>query len=514
MKYLITSGLVFFTAVNQPIFSQLPNTINSGYGDVPAWVDTFDNDVVSGTKWFNSPPPNSCFGFDQLAIRLPSNVVYDLTEKSVKLFTKYEATQINQYLCNYNPPTTISYNYSTGMLLSKEIFKYGYFEIECRFDDLPDGDVVAPNFWLLGGPNGVYSEIDVFEMKPCRNTDIPMCMFYSEPNNDNRYTPIRNHSQYCGTSFSNPWYTACSVNSNLFNDTYHKYAVEWLPDRLNYYFDNILINTVTTLVRGSLTLELKDAVGFGGNGGTANLPNLLLNEAKGIPIILDVNLNYLQNVWYTERPYCPSAIKNSIPIDDIQIQGTIAYIMLSHDFVNPPVHVAFTDIDVTNGGLNTATGINTTTYPVNNYSHNPPSITVNLLSPTGTWNHTGRAILDDGITPCNNGNNWICQEVNASHPQSLPTLGNNYKYEITSVKVYQLTYDCTKDYKPCGWSGYDRTVNKTTNLPDPDVNCTSGFILPNSDPSYSYRAIDYIQLNDGFDSNEAELYLDNTPCHN
>jgi len=86
------------------------------------------------------------------------------------------------------------------------------------------------------------------------------------------------------------------------------------------------------------------------------------------------------------------------------------------------------------------------------------------------------------------------------------------------VNVYQLNYDCSNDYSPCSYTGYDGTIYNTINLPgqlNPCSLCsnpiTPCFKLPPGDP-YAYRAVDYVQLNDGFDSDVADLYINNIVC--
>ena len=53
-----------------------------------------------------------------------------------------------------------SYNYTSGMLCSKQEFKYGKFEIHCR---MPKGAGMWPAFWLYGGWPA--DEIDIMEYR-------------------------------------------------------------------------------------------------------------------------------------------------------------------------------------------------------------------------------------------------------------------------------------------------------------------------------------------------------------
>jgi Glycosyl hydrolases family 16 len=60
------------------------------------------------------------------------------------------------------------FNYTTNILISKETFKYGYFEIRCKFSKpIPPktNQGAGPTFWLWSGagPTVTWSEIDLFE---------------------------------------------------------------------------------------------------------------------------------------------------------------------------------------------------------------------------------------------------------------------------------------------------------------------------------------------------------------
>lgn len=73
---------------------------------------------------------------------------------------------------------SLQYKYMRGMLSTRYLFKYGYFEIKFKYDyrNTPNGaNAYTPTFWLLGFPNDdtshiiQYSEIDIFEIDATLN---------------------------------------------------------------------------------------------------------------------------------------------------------------------------------------------------------------------------------------------------------------------------------------------------------------------------------------------------------
>jgi hypothetical protein len=61
------------------------------------------------------------------------------------------------------------FDYTSGMLISKDMFRYGYFEIRTHMPYLPPGKTnrgVGPNFWLWNKNDTCeWSEIDIYEIK-------------------------------------------------------------------------------------------------------------------------------------------------------------------------------------------------------------------------------------------------------------------------------------------------------------------------------------------------------------
>ncbi len=124
--------------------------------------------------------------------------------------------------------------YHSGTIESISPFRYGYFEIKCKF---PFHLGSFPAFWLFGGGNSVtgqyYEEIDIAE--------------YSVKIGD--YTPNKiSH----GLLFD-PSQSVCPPVQSCFGDVvsfpnqgtitqWHTYGCEWLPGRITWYLDGHIID--------------------------------------------------------------------------------------------------------------------------------------------------------------------------------------------------------------------------------------------------------------------------------
>jgi len=134
---------------------------------------------------------------------------------------------------------TLSYRFRTGMLYSKEQFKYGYFEMRFRVPAAltPLANTgFGPNFWLYAADdsqNNWWSEIDIFEM--------------------NAHNLITSDSNRISSTVH---YQGCSVDTlchhaygggygDLTGDTFYIAAAWWTPSFINFYLNDSLIHSVT-----------------------------------------------------------------------------------------------------------------------------------------------------------------------------------------------------------------------------------------------------------------------------
>ncbi|MDD2623112.1 MAG: glycoside hydrolase family 16 protein [Bacteroidales bacterium] len=119
--------------------------------------------------------------------------------------------------------------YTSGEIVSTQTYQYGYFEIICK---LPKGKSFWPAFWLWNDNNIPplcwYNEIDIFEMDGSypNQTHYNFHWNYDCPRTKNSdlhdYGQIKECDDY-------------SLN-------FHSYSLEWSPDKMVWFLDNILLH--------------------------------------------------------------------------------------------------------------------------------------------------------------------------------------------------------------------------------------------------------------------------------
>lgn len=123
-------------------------------------------------------------------------------------------------------------NYTSARLLTKGKFEqtYGRFEARIR---LPNGKGLWPAFWLLGDDsNGAeiwpqIGEIDIMEYVG----DEPSTVFGT----------VHGPGYSGGESISKSY----KLDNDRFDNGFHIFGVEWGPDYINWYVDDVLYNQLT-----------------------------------------------------------------------------------------------------------------------------------------------------------------------------------------------------------------------------------------------------------------------------
>lgn len=146
---------------------------------------------------------------------------------------------------------TLTANYISGEVTSDATFLYGSFECRAKYANQRGS---WPAFWLFGGdgtpcpPGGNACEIDISEYWNVTNMNLLwQCYTVNKlENNCHLYYP----PDICGTSKFYHFYSA-SMGSSLDNN-FHIYKCVWTPDKIDFYMDNILKNT---LLKASYPVE-------------------------------------------------------------------------------------------------------------------------------------------------------------------------------------------------------------------------------------------------------------------
>jgi len=111
------------------------------------------------------------------------------------------------------------YKYTGGMLVSKEKFSFGVFEIKCK---IPKD--CMPAFWLYGD---CCSEIDIFEFLGCEEDNASITIHQCPKKNCN-------NNLQCGKNFNQ---LKNAIRHDFSND-FHIWKLDWKMDGMTIYVDD------------------------------------------------------------------------------------------------------------------------------------------------------------------------------------------------------------------------------------------------------------------------------------
>jgi len=122
--------------------------------------------------------------------------------------------------------------YTAARITTKKTFKAAYGKFEARIK-IPQGQGMWPAFWMLG------DDINTVHWPKCGEIDI-MENIGKEPSTI--------HGTLHGPGYSGgggPTSSFMLANTRLFADDFHTFAVEWEPNVIRFYCDNVLYKTRT-----------------------------------------------------------------------------------------------------------------------------------------------------------------------------------------------------------------------------------------------------------------------------
>ena len=122
-------------------------------------------------------------------------------------------------------------NFTSARILTKGKFeqKYGRFEARMR---LPSGQGMWPAFWMLS------TSIDEVGWPNCGEIDIM-------ENAGSAPTKISGAVHGPGYSGATPILKHYSLENDRFDTGFHIFGIEWGPEYINYYVDDVLYNQIT-----------------------------------------------------------------------------------------------------------------------------------------------------------------------------------------------------------------------------------------------------------------------------
>lgn len=122
-------------------------------------------------------------------------------------------------------------NYTSARLVTKNKFEQQYGRFEARIK-LPYGKGYWPAFWLLGNdcdenPWPACGEIDIMEYLGDKPTQV--------------FGSIHGPAYSGGESISKKY----TLDNNRFDTGFHVFGIEWSPNRINWYVNGDLYQTIT-----------------------------------------------------------------------------------------------------------------------------------------------------------------------------------------------------------------------------------------------------------------------------
>lgn len=194
---------------------------------------------VHGSKYDAST--GQCYRENELS----AYVLYDLPNNNVivddgmlSLYVRQDDINARYWCFDDNGNSYEAYfdvSFTSGMLLSKQPYKYGYFEAKFMMPENPTNGKnytpFGPNFWLYEA--NCWNEIDIYE-------------------NDHDSGP---GARYTNAAHYTPQTSPCPDSYALYNTehfeilnvplgVWHTAACNWTPDKIDYYLDNTLVRTV------------------------------------------------------------------------------------------------------------------------------------------------------------------------------------------------------------------------------------------------------------------------------
>lgn len=189
------------------------------------WSDEFDEPK-------GSPADSSKWSFDIGGNGWGNNELETYTSRTTNSYVENGRLVIKALKENFTGPDSITRNYTSARLLTKNKFSQVYGRFEARIK-VPYGQGIWPAFWMLG------DNIDTARWPNCGEIDIMETI---------GKVPSIVHGTLHG-----PGYSAGSGISAVyslpggerFSDDFHAFAVEWEPNVMRFYVDGLLYKTRT-----------------------------------------------------------------------------------------------------------------------------------------------------------------------------------------------------------------------------------------------------------------------------
>ena len=188
-----------------------------------------------------------------------------------------------------DPATGQPYPWVSGILVSRQSFSQhgGYFEIDAK---VPKGTGTWPAFWLVPVDEQHPPEIDIVEYRGQFPNEYHVAVL-SPP----KYNDEASHQ----------------ANRDL-SDDYHKYAILWTDNQIEFYFDRRLVLTKDISLKPEFAQEFYMVVNLA--MGSRGLQDFVAAPDSSTPSPSDLMVRSI-TVWQREGPTGIQASSTSVPED-------------------------------------------------------------------------------------------------------------------------------------------------------------------------------------------------------
>ena len=197
-----------------------PTAPTPGKSWVLVWSDEFNG--ADGA----SPDPAK-WTYDLGGKGWGNNELESYTNRPVNVQQKGGDLVITAQKENYTGSDGVARNYTSARIKTEGLYDVQYGRLEARIK-IPYGQGMWPAFWMLG------SDIGTVGWPACGEIDI-MENIGKEPStvHGTIHGPGYSGANGIGSPFSLP-------NGEKFADDFHTYAVEWEPNQIRFYVDDML----------------------------------------------------------------------------------------------------------------------------------------------------------------------------------------------------------------------------------------------------------------------------------
>lgn len=218
---LISSG--FLMTLN----AQIPPITDKSWKLNKVKSDEFNQMSLDTTKWDALDPSNKIgYNWGGGQYFTPLNVCFDGNH----LLLKVDKIEKNNSIED-------KYFYSGGIQSVNHTYSYGYFEIRAKLpgfyrDTIPCGEGFWPAFWTYYVEEDenrcriIHDEIDILEPSGSqyKYANVNVAGWHDEDYSNCRIFKVSGDLLF--------------THNKPFFEEFHKYALEWLPDRIIFYFDD------------------------------------------------------------------------------------------------------------------------------------------------------------------------------------------------------------------------------------------------------------------------------------